>query len=161
MVSWGHSCGILGAVAALIPGAAWAGSADGQQPAAPKKELTLEDRGDIFMARKMFREAIETYLKTEPLTAVVLNKTGIAYQQQNELELAKKFYGRATKTDPNYAEAINNQGPEELQPGHPPIQAGVAAAAAFGLDSFQPWHGLVCAPQLQAGVRDLSAGSGD
>jgi tetratricopeptide (TPR) repeat protein len=44
------------------------------------------------------------------LTAVVLNKTGIAYQQQNELELAKKFYGRATKTDPNYAEAINNQG---------------------------------------------------
>jgi tetratricopeptide (TPR) repeat protein len=110
MVSWGHSCGILGAVAALIPGAAWAGSADGQQPAAPKKELTLEDRGDIFMARKMFREAIETYLKTEPLTAVVLNKTGIAYQQQNELELAKKFYGRATKTDPNYAEAINNQG---------------------------------------------------
>ena len=110
MVSWGHSCGMLGAVVALIPGAAWAGSADGQQPAAPKKELTLEDRGDIFMARKMFREAIETYLKTEPLTAVVLNKTGIAYQQQNELELAKKFYGRATKTDPNYAEAINNQG---------------------------------------------------
>jgi tetratricopeptide (TPR) repeat protein len=110
MVPWGYSCRILGAVAALIPGAAWAGISDLQEPGAPKKELSLEDRGDIFMARKMFREAIETYLKAEPMTAVVLNKTGIAYQQQNDLELAKKYYGRATKADPEYAEAINNLG---------------------------------------------------
>ena len=110
MVSWGYSFRIVGALAVLIPGAAWAGIEEVQEPAAPKKELSFEERGDIFMARKMFREAIETYQKTEPLTAVVLNKTGIAYQQQNELELAKKFYGRATKTNPDYAEAINNLG---------------------------------------------------
>jgi tetratricopeptide (TPR) repeat protein len=97
-------------MAVLIPATAWADISNLQEPAAPKKELSLEDRGDIFMARKMFREAIETYLKTEPMTAVVLNKTGIAYQQQNDLELAKKYYGRATKANPEHAEAINNLG---------------------------------------------------
>ena len=110
MVSWGYSCRLLGAMAVLIPATAWADISNLQEPAVPKKELSLEDRGDIFMARKMFREAIETYLKTEPMTAVVLNKTGIAYQQQNDLESAKKYYGRTTKAEPQYAEATNNLG---------------------------------------------------
>lgn len=110
MVPLGCSCRILAALAALTPGVAWAGIPNLQEPAAPKKELTFEERGDIYSARKMFREAAEAYLKTQPPTAVVLNKAGIAYQQQNDLESAKKYYTRATKMDPGYAEAINNMG---------------------------------------------------
>jgi len=69
---------------------------------------TLE-RGDIFMARKMYREAIDVY-KQAPVSALTLNKIGIAYHQMADLDSARKYYERAIKTDPQYAEAINNLG---------------------------------------------------
>ena len=43
MVSWGYSCRLLGAMAVLIPATAWADISNLQEPAAPKKELSLED----------------------------------------------------------------------------------------------------------------------
>jgi tetratricopeptide (TPR) repeat protein len=76
---------------------------------APVRALTLQERGDIFMARKMFREAIDTY-KQAPTSAVMLNKIGIAYHQMADLETARKYYDRAAKMDPQYSEAINNLG---------------------------------------------------
>jgi tetratricopeptide (TPR) repeat protein len=76
---------------------------------APTGELSLETRGDIQMARKMYREAIETYRKAPP-SAVVENKIGIAYHQLMDLGNAKKQYDRASKLRPDYAEAINNLG---------------------------------------------------
>ena len=105
-----QACNSLAVAAILIPGVAWAAPQDPQEAAAPKKELTFEERGDIYVARKMFREAAEAYQKMQPQTATSLNKTGIAYQQQNDLETAKKFYTKASKADPQYAEAINNLG---------------------------------------------------
>jgi tetratricopeptide (TPR) repeat protein len=57
----------------------------------------------------MYREAIEVY-KTAPETAVLVNKTGIAYHQMLQLETAKKYYERATKLDRRYPEALNNLG---------------------------------------------------
>jgi tetratricopeptide (TPR) repeat protein len=93
--------------------------ADGLRPTTPHdqapqasaaKELTPEMRGDIQMARKMYREAIETYKGAPANSAVIVNKTGIAYQQLQELAMAKKYYERAVKIDPRYAEAINNLG---------------------------------------------------
>lgn len=78
------------------------------QPAKP--QLTPEMRGDIFMARRMFREAIEAYQAVQPPTAVILNKTGIAYQQMGDLESAKKMYERALKLNKKYPEALNNLG---------------------------------------------------
>ena len=88
--------------------------ADVRQPAATPadapKNVTVEMRGDIFMARKMYREALETY-KTGPTdSAVLANKTGIAYHQMLDLENARKCYERAVKLRPEYAEAINNLG---------------------------------------------------
>src|SRR5579859_6720458 len=77
--------------------------------AAPLRALTLQERGDIFMARKMYREAIDTY-KQAPASAVILNKIGIAYHQMTDLNTAQKYYERAVKTDPQYSEAINNLG---------------------------------------------------
>jgi len=80
------------------------------KPADPPKPVTVEMRGDIFMAKKMYREAIETY-KTGPAdSAVLANKTGIGYHQLLDLENARKWYERAVKLKPDYAEAINNLG---------------------------------------------------
>lgn len=76
----------------------------------PSKALTPEMRGDIFVARKMFREAIETYQTGPKDSAVLANKTGIAYHQLLDLADAKKNYERAIKLNPSYAEAVNNLG---------------------------------------------------
>ncbi len=79
-------------------------------PAAEAPKVTVEMRGDIFMARKMYREALETY-KTGPTdSAVLANKIGIAYHQMLDLEDARKYYEKAIKLRPDYAEAINNMG---------------------------------------------------
>jgi len=80
-------------------------------PASVKSETTVtpELRGDIFMARKMYREAIDAY-KSSPETAVLVNKTGIAYHQMMQLDTAKKYYERAIKLNKKYPEAYNNLG---------------------------------------------------
>ncbi|HKW96533.1 MAG TPA: tetratricopeptide repeat protein [Bryobacteraceae bacterium] len=80
------------------------------EPATPPIPLTPENRGDILMARKMYREAADMY-KQGPLdSAVIENKIGIAYHQMLQLNLAKKYYERSVKIDPKYAEAVNNLG---------------------------------------------------
>jgi len=80
------------------------------QVEAPKPALTAEGRGDIFMARKMYREAIESYLQGPQESAVIWNKLGIAYHQMMQLDAAMKRYRRAIHIDAKYAEAINNMG---------------------------------------------------
>ncbi len=75
----------------------------------PRREITLQERADIYMARKMYREAIETYQKAPP-TALILNKIGIAYHQLTDLDSAQRYYMRAARMDAKYAEAINNLG---------------------------------------------------
>ncbi|MBZ5578449.1 MAG: tetratricopeptide repeat protein [Acidobacteriia bacterium] len=77
---------------------------------APARTLTAEDRGDIMMARKMYREAIEAFQSDPQKTAVLYNKIGIAYHQLQQLNNAKKYYERAVKQKPDYAEALNNLG---------------------------------------------------
>lgn len=84
-----------------------------QKESVPQRKaepLTPEARADIFMARKMYREAAETYLQVRPQTHIVLNKVGIAYHQMGDLDTAKKYYDRSIKSYPQYAEAINNLG---------------------------------------------------
>jgi tetratricopeptide (TPR) repeat protein len=69
--------------------------------------------GDLFMARKQYYEAAQTYKELsdkEPRNAVYLNKLGIALHQQAALGLALKCYERAMKYDPHYADAENNIG---------------------------------------------------
>jgi tetratricopeptide (TPR) repeat protein len=66
-------------------------------------------RGDIFMARKMYREAVDKY-REMPETAIRDNKIGIAFHQMLQLQLAKKNYELAIKLDPKYSDAINNLG---------------------------------------------------
>jgi tetratricopeptide (TPR) repeat protein len=76
----------------------------------PHPPISLELRGDIYMARKMYREAIDVYRQGPPNSPVLANKIGIAFHQLLLLDLAKKNYQRAIKLDPKYPEAINNLG---------------------------------------------------
>src|SRR5947207_4739288 len=78
------------------------------EPARPA--LTPEMRGDIMMARKMYREAIETFAEGSSKDPVLRNKTGIAYHQLMQLDKAQKCYEQAVKLNPKYHEAVNNLG---------------------------------------------------
>jgi Flp pilus assembly protein TadD len=81
-------------------------SAYGQE----KPVLTPETRGDIYMARKMYREAIDTFREGSAKDPVLLNKIGIAYHQMMQLDNARKSYEQALKLKPNYVEVMNNLG---------------------------------------------------
>jgi tetratricopeptide (TPR) repeat protein len=72
--------------------------------------LTPEQRGDVFMARKMFREAIASYKNGPQNSPVTWNKIGIAWHNLGEMGLARSNYEHALKVDKKYAEAINTVG---------------------------------------------------
>jgi tetratricopeptide (TPR) repeat protein len=76
----------------------------------PANLVTPELRGDIFMAKKMYREAVEAYKEGSPDSAVGMNKTGIAYHQMLQFDAAEKYYRLSIRANPHYAEAINNLG---------------------------------------------------
>ena len=79
-------------------------------PLASSRALSAEDRGDILMARKMYREAIEMFDSEPQKTAIIYDKIGIAYHQLQQLDNARKFYERALKVKRDYPEALNNIG---------------------------------------------------
>lgn len=105
---------VLGAAMAFqVPPAEVAGNLSAQSPrtiAQGNPNLSDETRGDIMMARKMYRDAIDFYKPASSKSAVLANKTGIAYHQMGDLESAKKYYERAIKLDKTYPEAYNNLG---------------------------------------------------
>jgi len=82
----------------------------------------MEQRGDLMMAQKMFREAIEVYRKALPDKAlpakalpegrafVLYNKIGIAYHHLQDFSAARRNYSQALKLNPKYSEAQNNLG---------------------------------------------------
>ena len=84
-----------------------------REPDPSAANLSLERRGDIYMARKMYREAGETYkeaIRIEPDSAKLINKLGISYHQLLLLDNARQQYQRAWKIDKTYGQALNNLG---------------------------------------------------
>jgi tetratricopeptide (TPR) repeat protein len=75
----------------------------------PAPPLSPEERGDLYMVYKSYREAIERY-KAAPQTAVTMNKVGVAYHQMSDLPTARKYYQRAIKLNPKFSDAVNNLG---------------------------------------------------
>ncbi|MCC6590322.1 MAG: tetratricopeptide repeat protein [Bryobacterales bacterium] len=80
------------------------------EPTPAPTPISPEMRGDISMARKDFRQAIDYYRSIAPPSHVIYNKIGIAFHQLTELESAKKYYEKSVKLKPDYAEAVNNLG---------------------------------------------------
>jgi tetratricopeptide (TPR) repeat protein len=95
--------GVLGQAQSLIP-------PHPTPTPVPKPVVSEEMRGDIAMARKEYRQAIDHYRAIAPESHISLNKLGIAYHQLLDMGQAKRHYERAVKAKPDYAEAINNIG---------------------------------------------------
>jgi tetratricopeptide (TPR) repeat protein len=76
--------------------------------------LTLEQRADIFMARKNYADAADYYYRALKQSsfknAEVWNKLGIAFQQEGKYHSARKAYTNATHADKTFAEGWNNIG---------------------------------------------------
>jgi tetratricopeptide (TPR) repeat protein len=83
------------------------------QEITPSPAQKAEEMGDLQMARKNYREAIDSYqesVRLRPNNAIAWNKMGIAHHQLMELPLAKTCYEKAIKLNHKYSEAINNLG---------------------------------------------------
>ncbi|HWP84562.1 MAG TPA: tetratricopeptide repeat protein [Terriglobia bacterium] len=108
------------AVLATVWGALWAGGTLVAQentgaPSSGALDLSdpkaLEQRGDLYMVRKFYPEAIGIYgqlVKLDPRNPVYQNKLGIAYHQDQNLNAAKRAYRAALRLNPRYSEALNN-----------------------------------------------------
>ncbi len=81
---------------------------------AQPRALTVEERADIFMARKRYSDAADYYYRALKQSSfkdpAVWNKLGIAFQVQSEFQRARKAYTGATRLDKNFADAWNNIG---------------------------------------------------
>lgn len=85
-------------------------------PAAMSPRQLAELKADIQMARKEYSAAADSYqklLEAEPKNAELLNKTGVAYQEMDDLFKAEHYYKRAMKYDKHFASALNNYGTVE------------------------------------------------
>lgn len=77
---------------------------------ADTSNLSMEQQGDLLMSRGSYAAAIDAYQKAWPRSAVLWNKTGLAYHHLFALDEAMKDYQLAIMLDPHYAEAYNNLG---------------------------------------------------
>jgi tetratricopeptide (TPR) repeat protein len=93
-------------IISLVITTAWAFQAAAPAPI----DVTPEVRGDVMMAYKRYRDAVDFYKPGAATSATLANKTGIAYQQLLDLDNARRYYDKAIKLKPTYAEAINNLG---------------------------------------------------
>jgi len=98
-------------LAAFLTGPLFVARCADSAPVQPA-EMTLEQRGDLYMARKMYREAVDVYRQVLPQAKsfVIANKIGIAFHQMQDFRAAKKSYDQSLKLNPKYAEAHNNLG---------------------------------------------------
>jgi len=113
--SWAVALAMAAAFWGALPACGVGFSAEQAAPGAgSSRVLTLEQRGDIFMARKNYADAVDYYyraLKESTFkNAVVWNKLGIAFQQEGKYHSARKAYTSATRADKTFAEAWNNLG---------------------------------------------------
>jgi tetratricopeptide (TPR) repeat protein len=60
------------------------------------------------MAHRQYAAALEAYQRDPEKSAVLWNKTGVAYHHLFALEQARKYYQMALAMKPNYPEALNN-----------------------------------------------------
>jgi len=69
---------------------------------------TQEQIGDSMSVRQRYQAAIAAYNKASPMTAVIWNKMGIAYQMMFDVKDAIRCYNASLKLDPRNAQVMNN-----------------------------------------------------
>ncbi len=69
---------------------------------------TPEQVGDSMSVRQRYQAAIAAYAKASPMTAVVWNKMGIAYQMMFDVKDAIRCYNASLKLDPRNPQVMNN-----------------------------------------------------
>jgi len=77
------------------------------------RDVTVEERADIYLARKSYADAIDYYhraLRQQGSNANLWNKLGIAYQLDINYRAARKAYKEAAKRRTDFAEPWNNLG---------------------------------------------------
>lgn len=72
--------------------------------------VTPELRGDLFMARQQYIDAIAAYREAPANDAEIWNKLGLAYHHLFAMNQARRDYLHALKLRPKYPEALNNLG---------------------------------------------------
>ena len=75
--------------------------------------VNFEKRGDAFLVRKMYDDAIIEYKKSisfDKYNASVVNRLGLTYHQNQKFAEAEKEYREALKLNAYYVEALNNLG---------------------------------------------------
>ncbi len=123
--TWSALLGLAGCLA-LLAGSWGAARCDrAQEPAASpspadqdssakRAPLSLEDRGDIFMARKSYTDAVDYYYRalreTNFSNPVLWNKLGIAYQTVLNYKASRKAYNKAISLRRDFPEPWNNLG---------------------------------------------------
>lgn len=88
---------------------------------AVSSDQPIEKQADLYMARKYFKEASETYGKAiaaDPRNPTLHNKLGIAYHQLLDYKSARKAYRKAIQLNPRYAQAVNNLAAVEYAQKH-------------------------------------------
>src|SRR5206468_3965231 len=78
-------------------------------------------RGDLFMVRKLYEDAVIEYRKAialDPYDASVLNRLGIGYLQLRKFQEAALQFRETIRLDPYFPEAINNLGFIDYANGH-------------------------------------------
>ena len=130
------------------------------QAEAPKPVLSAESRGDIFMARKMYREAIEAFSEGSPKDPVLRNKIGIAYHQHDAARYRQEILRAGSQAETQLLRSHQQSGhgvlrDQELSPGHLAIQESHQARARLGIHPQQPRHRLLRAQPDRAGHRGI------
>lgn len=96
-----------------LPGPVVAPDTPSTPPAKPGA-LTLENRADIFMARKAYADAVDHYQRalkeTDRRDGALWNKLGIAYQQMQNMNAARRAYKEAIRIRKDFPEPWNNFG---------------------------------------------------
>lgn len=109
-------------LAANIPASTHApGQSAASDPPAMSAREAAEMHADILMARKMYSDAIHQYellLASVPKNASLLNKIGVAYQEEGSAVMAGRYYKKSMHADKTFASAINNLGTVEYSKKH-------------------------------------------
>ncbi len=104
--------------------------------------------------------AIDYYKPGADASPTLANKTGIAYQQLLEFASARKYYEKAIKANPKYAEAVNNLGTvfyalEIVPPRGGAVSEGAAAEPNSASFPQQSGNGVLRPQKLQGSATDI------